>query len=51
MSRWEREESDLNAVGLKKPPTRFRPVKPVAHTGETGPGQTDNEIANLWFPI
>ena len=34
-----------------KPPARVRPVRPVAHTGQTGPGQTDKEIVNLWFPI
>ena len=33
-----------------KPPTRFIPVRPVAHTGQTGTGQTDREIAILWFP-
>ena len=42
MGRWEREESDLNAVGPK--------IANSVQTGQTGPGQTDREIAILWFP-
>ena len=33
----EKSESDLNVVG-PKPPAQVRPVRPVAHTGQTGPG-------------
>ena len=36
-------------MGPQKPPTRVRPVRPVAHTGQTGPGQADRKC--FWFVL